>query len=169
MGDYLKIQNGITTDKLAKASSAGAGDAGSLVKLNDAGKIDVTMLPAGVAPEQRTIVASEALSAGDLVNIWNDGGTPKVRKADATTAGKEAHGFVLGAVSSGASATVWPEEAVLSGLSGLTPGARYFLSTTAGQATNVAPSAAGNVAQVIGYALSATEIQFRPESAITLA
>lgn len=169
MGDYLKLSSGVPTDALAIAASAGAGDAGKIPKLDAAGKLDATLMPAGLGAETRVIQASEALNAGDLVNIHNVAGNPRIRKADATVAGKEAHGFVLAAVGSGANGTVYPEENVLSGLAGLTPGARQFLHTTAGARTEVAPSAAGNVAQVIGVALSATEIMFRPETPITIA
>ena len=115
------------------------------------------------------MTASEALSAGDLVNIWNSSG-PKMRKADASTAGKEAHGFVLAAVTSGQSGTLYPEENVISGLTGLTPGARQFLSpTTPGARTETAPATSGQVAQLVGTAISTTEILFRPETPITLA
>lgn len=168
MGDYTKIVGGVITDQNANAASAGAGDAGKMVKLDGTGKLDATMMPVGVGAETRTIQASENLSAGDLINIHDVSG-PRIRKADATAAGKEAHGFVLGAISSGASGTVYPEENVLSGLTGLTPGARQFLSTTPGARTDTAPSTAGNVAQIIGVALSTTEILFRPETPITLA
>jgi hypothetical protein len=168
MGDYLKLSGGVPTDANAIAASAGAADAGKIVKLDVGGKLDPTTMPAGVGAETRVIVASEALAAGDLVNIHSSAGA-KVRKADGTSAGKEAHGFVLGAVANGANATVYPEENVISGLSGLTPGARMFLGTTAGQAVAVAPSVAGQVVQEIGVALSATEIMFRPRQPITLA
>lgn len=168
MGDYLKLSGGVPSDANANASSAGAADAGKMVKLDSGGKIDPTMMPAGIGAESRTFTASEALAAGDLVNIWNSSG-PKVRKADGAAAGKEAHGFVLASVSNGASATVYPEENVISGLSSLTPGARMFLSTTAGQATATAPSTSGQVVQDIGVALSTTEILFRPRQPITLA
>jgi hypothetical protein len=89
--------------------------------------------------------------------------------ADATTAGKEAHGFVLTSAGSAASVTVYPEQAVISGLSGLTPGQRRFLSTTAGTNTATAPSTAGQVVQDIGFAISATEILFNPRQPVTLA
>lgn len=168
MGDYLALVGGLPTDKNANSTSAGAGDAGKLVKLDGTGKIDPTMMPAGVGSEARTIQASENLAAGDLVNIHNSSGA-RVRKADATSAGKEAHGFVLAAVTSGQNATVYPEENVISGLTGLTPGARMFLGTTAGAATATAPSTSGQVVQEIGVALSATEILFRPRQPITLA
>jgi hypothetical protein len=169
MGDFLKITGGLITDANANNSSAGAADAGKIPKLDAGGKFDTTMMPTGIAPETRSMTASEAISAGDLVNIWNSTG-PKIRKADASAAGKEAHGFVLAAILSGASGTVYPEEAVISGLSGLTPGARQFLSpTTPGLRTETAPSTSGQVAQIIGTALSTTEVMFRPETPITIA
>ena len=168
MGDYLKLSGGVPSDINANITSAGASDAGKIVKLDATGKLDATLFPSGAASETRTMLASEALAAGDLVNFWNSGG-PRMRKADATTTGKEAHGFVLSAVASGASGTVYPEENVLTGLTGLTPGARQFLATTAGARSETAPAAAGQVAQVIGVALSATEILFRPDTPIVLA
>ena len=169
MGDYLALENGVPTDRLAKDNSAGAADAGRVIKTNGAGKLDPSLLPEGVGPEQRTIEASENLAAGELINIWSDGGTAKARKADATSAGKEANGFTLSAVTAGQAATVWIEEAVLTGQAGLTPGARYFLDTAAGAMTDTAPSGSGNVAQVVGTALSATELMFRPDTPITIA
>lgn len=92
----------------SKTSSAGAGDSGKVVALDGAGRIDSTMMPVGIGADTASITASEALAAGDLVNIWNSTGA-KARKADATVAGKEAHGFVLASVSNGASATVYFE------------------------------------------------------------
>lgn len=168
MGDYLRLLAGVPSDANALAASAGAADAGKIPKLDGTGKLDGTMMPAGVGAETRVIVASEALAAGDLVNIHSSTGA-KVRKADATTAGKEAHGFVLASVASAGNATVYPEENVISGLTGLTPGTRMFLAATAGLNTATAPSATGQVVQDIGVALSATEILFRPRQPITLA
>ncbi|WP_289241264.1 hypothetical protein, partial [Delftia sp.] len=76
--------------------------------LDDSGRIDNSMMPVGIGADTAVIAASEALAAGDWVNMWNSTGA-KVRKADATTSGKEAHGFVLAAVTSGANATVYFE------------------------------------------------------------
>jgi hypothetical protein len=100
--------------------------------------------------------------------VWDDSGTLKIRKADATTAGKEANGYVLASVSSGAEGTVYFEQ-VITGLSGLTLGAVYYLSTTAGAITTTAPSGSGNVVQRIGRAVSTTEVLFQPQEPITLA
>lgn len=160
--------SGILAPALVNAvnASAGAGDAAKIVQLDSSGKIDMTMMPTGVGADSAAVTTSEALSAGDFVNIWNSSGA-KVRKADATTAGKEAHGFVLSAFGSSASATVY-FEGTNTGVTGQTPGP-VFLATTAGGATSTAPSSSGNVVQRIGFALSATAINFQSQPPVTLA
>lgn len=150
----------------AVASSAGAGDAGKVAALDGAGRLDATMMPVGIGADTASIQASENLAAGDFVNIHNSGGA-RVRKADATTTGKEAHGFVLGAVSSGANATVYFEGSNTA-VSGMTPGT-VFLHTTAGGATGTAPSGSGNVVQKLGVATSATSVNFERGEPIVLA
>ena len=150
----------------SKTSSAGAGDSGKVVALDAAGRIDNTMMPVGIGADTAVITTSEALAAGDFVNIWDNSGA-KVRKADATVAGKEAHGFVLAAYGSAVAATVY-FEGTNTGVTGQTPG-RAFLSTTAGIAAAAAPSATGNVVQVIGTALSTTTISFEAQQPIVLA
>ena len=149
-----------------KTSSAGAGDTGKLVALDGSGRIDLTMMPVGITADVAALTTSEALSAGDFVNIWSSTGA-KARKADATAAGKEAHGYVLSAAASGAVATVYLEGTNTS-VTGQTPGP-VFLSITAGGATSTAPSAAGNAVQRIGVAVSATAISFEGGVPIVLA
>lgn len=150
----------------ATATSAGAGDAAKVVQLDGSGRIDSTMMPVGIGADTATITTSEALAAGDFVNIHNSTGA-KARKADATTAGKEAHGFVLSAAASGAAATVY-FEGMNTAVTGQTPGP-LFLSTTAGGATATAPSGSGNVVQRIGFATSATSINFQSQPPVVLA
>jgi len=149
-----------------KNTSAGAGDAGKVVVLDAAGRIDSTMMPVGIGADTASITTSEALAAGDFVNIWDSSGA-KARKADATTSGKEAHGFVLAAYGSAVAATVY-FEGTNTGVTGLTPG-RQFLSTSAGLATATAPSGSGNVVQRIGVAVSATALNFESNVPIVLA
>lgn len=149
----------------SKTTSAGAGDSGKVVALDAAGKIDTTMMPAGIGADTQSLTTSEAIASGDLVNIWNSTGA-KVRKADATIAGKEAHGFVLVGAGSGAQVTVYFEGNNTS-VTGLTPGPQY-LSTTAGLADIAAPSGTGNVVQRVGFATSATSMNFQSGVPITL-
>lgn len=165
---FLYMTGGRITEKASVQTSAGAGDAGRLPALDAGGKLDQTMMPSGVGASTKVAPASEALNAGDWVNLWLDGATLKARKADATTAGKEAHGFVLAAVDNAANATVYLS-GVNSQLSGLTAGSLYFLSATAGNETTTPPSSSGNVVQSVGPAISATEIDFKPSTPVTLA
>ena len=151
----------------SKTSSAGAGDSGKLPALDGSGKLDNSFMPTGIGADTASITASEALSAGDLVNIWNNASVANVRKADATTSGKEAMGFVLTSVSSGASATVYFEGSN-TGKTGMTPGKQY-LSTTAGGCTTTAPSGSGNIVQVVGFATSATVINMQANTPYVLA
>jgi len=168
-GKFLTIETGRHKQELAINTSAGAGDASKLLRTDSNGKLDLSFMPTGVGPDTKTLVASEALAAGDFVNIWDDAGTPKARKADASASGKEADGFVLSAVSNGANATVYME-GTNNQLSSLTGGARMYLSAaTPGAATATAPSGAGNVVQYLGKAISATEITFEPDEGVILA
>jgi hypothetical protein len=150
-------------------TSAGATNDGDLVALDAAGKLDASVLPAGIGQNTVAAAASEALAANDLVNLYDNGGTIGVRKADATAEGKECNGFVKAAVANAASATVYLSGNIITGLSGLTPGARQYTATTAGARTETPPAAAGNVVQMVGYAASATTVIFEPEEPVTVA
>jgi hypothetical protein len=177
----------------SKATSAGAGDAGKLaalngsgvlddtilnatvtssaskiVRLDGSGKLDATVMPTGIGADTAIITASEALAAGDLVNIWNNSSVANVRKADASTAGKEAHGFVLAAVLSTASATVY-FEGTNTQCTGLTPGLQYLSGSTAGKSSTTAASGTGKVVQIVGFAVTATSMNFNSEQPIVLA
>lgn len=163
---FLRFVGGVFTEVFGVQTSAGAANAGDLVALDDTGRLDNSMMPVGIGADTAVIPASEALAAGDWVNVWDSTGA-KVRKADATTAGKEAHGFVLAAVASGASATVY-FEGTNTQVTGQVPGAVY-LQTAAGQGGATVPTASGNVVQRIGTAVSATAVNFEGGPAVTLA
>ncbi len=157
--------NGRKIEVSAVESSAGVGDEGKIVALNASGHIDSTMFDSALLSETKVAPASENLAAGDLVNIWNDAGTLKVRKADASAAnaGEKAHGFVNAAVTAPANATVYFDGEV-SGLSGLTLGAEYFLSdSTPGGITATPVTTAGNLLQSVGVAKSATTLSFESD------
>lgn len=164
---YLKNNAGVITEQAAIQSSAGAADAGKIIALDPAGKLDNSFMPTGIGADTASITASENLTAGDYVNIYNLAGVAQVRKADATTSGKEAHGFVLSSVSSAAAATVYFEGSNTA-VTGQTPGVVY-LSTTAGVGSATPPSAAGNVVQRVGFAVSTTAMNFQSNIPIVLA
>lgn len=165
---YLRIDTNGIAETTAINTSTGAGDANKIVATGSDGRIHSSLMPVGIGAETKSITASESLSAGDLVNLWNDGGTVKCRKADASNA-RQAHGFVLSPVSANASATVYFEGTV-TGLTGLVAGARYCLSaTTPGGVTTTIPTTAGQIYQPIGYAISTTELTFEPDEPIVRA
>jgi hypothetical protein len=151
----------------SKTTSAGAGDSGKLPALDTSGKLDNSFMPVGVGADTGSVATSESLAAGDLVNIWNNAGTASVRKADATTVGKEAHGFVLSAFTHPTTAVVY-FEGTNTAKTGMTPG-KQFLATTAGGVIPTAPSGSGNVIQVVGFAISATAMNFQSTLPIVLA
>lgn len=164
---FLALVQGRIREVIATVTSSGATDDGKIVALGSDGRLDNSVLPVGVGIETKSIQASENLSAGNLVNIWSSAGAFRVRKADATASGKEAHGFVLASVTSGQTAQVYLE-GTITGLSGLLPG-RYYLGTTPGEATPTPPDGSGNVVQYIGNAVSSTEITFEATDGVILA
>ena len=164
---FLRLVSGVITEVFGVQSSAGAGNAGDVPVLDESGRLDNSMMPVGIGADTATITASETLAAGNWVNVWNDASTAKVRKADATTAGKEVHGFVLSAVTSGNPATVY-FEGTNTQVTGQTPGPVY-LQTTAGAGGTTIPSAAGNVVQQVGVAVGATAVNFERNMPVVLA
>ena len=164
---FLVNNNGLSQETEALQSSAGAGSAGKIPALDDTGRIHTSMMPVGMGADTALVQASETLASGDFVNIFNSGGSARVRKADGTTAGKEAHGFILVGVSSGANATVY-FEGTNTAVTNTTPGV-VFLSTTAGVATSTPPTGSGNVVQRLGFSLGANGINFQSFAPIILA
>ena len=165
---YIKQTAGEMEEKAFIVTSAGVGDAGKGVGLDATGKLDATVMPSGIGAATIVAPASENLAIGDFINLFDDAGTIKARKANATNNTKPAHGFVKVAVTSGSNATVYVE-GYNNVLVGLTVGSKYFLSTTGGQAVTVAPSTTGNILQFLGYAVSTTTVNFEQRETIKLA
>lgn len=164
MRAFLTIVNGVRTLINAIIVSGGSGDADKIIATNAAGKLDVTFLPDGIGPDATTRTASEAISAGAIVSISASGG---VRNADATTAGREVHAFAQSAIGNGASGEI-RFDGTITGLSGLTEGATYFLSETAGEITITPVTGSGKIHQVVGVALSATSLSFQPGEPVVM-
>ena len=150
----------------SKTSSAGAGDTGKLPALDGTGKLSLTFLPSGIGPDVSEVTASEALAAGDLVNLFDSTGA-KCRKADASTAGKEAHGFVLAAVELAALATVY-FEGTNDQVTGLTPGRLFLSAANPGLCVSTAPSGAGNAVQRVGFATGVSSMNFQAQTPFIL-
>lgn len=158
------------TTNLAKeltpnTTSAGAGDAGKIPALNAGGVLDNTLFPAGIGEASQIFPTSEAITAPAVVNIFLVSTTWTARNANATDATKPAMGFVTASTTSPDDTTVYFPGQIVTGVSGLTPGP-VFLSATSGSVTSTAPSAADNLVQQVGYALSATSFVFQPAPGI---
>lgn len=152
-------------EKEAINVSAGAGDAEKIIATDDEGKIDPSFLP-----ESEFLVreASEDLDQWDWVNIWDDGGTAKARKADASAFGTRAMGYIRNNYLTAENAEIFAE-GIMPGFVGLTIGAPVFLSLVSGETTQVPPTATGEIWQKVGEAVSATEIRVEIGEAIVRA
>lgn len=115
-----------------------------------------------------TYTAGEALSARDAVYIGPAG---TLLKADANVESKAAQGFVPSAISNGASGTVIFDDGQITGFSGLTAGARYFLSNTTTGAIALYASltyATADIQQQVGIAESTTVLRFSIQPTILI-
>jgi hypothetical protein len=99
-----------------------------------------------------SLLASETLAAGDFVNVFSGG----VRKASSNDLTKQAHGFVSASYSSTNPVIVY-YSGLNTGLTGLTAGARYFLSTNGSEATTP-PTATAQLSQEVGVAIATNAI-----------
>ena len=158
---FLQVGNtGNLEEKEAVIQGGTVGEAGRIVALDDTGKLDDTVMPEGIGAETTVAKASEALVGNNVINIWSNSGVLSARKADATDDTKPAHGYIKDSANLGDNVTVYTD-GYLPG-TGFTPGSKYFLSTTPGAVTATPPSDEGNIAQVIGVAVSADKIKFEP-------
>ena len=155
--------DGCLTEVDPISTSAGAGDAGKLVQTNADGQIDQTLIPGS---EVLSLPAGENLTAGDFVYV---DGAGEVRLASAAAAGNSAQGFVKDTVLAAASVDVF-FEGINSNVSGLTTGAKQFLSdVTPGGSVEAGalPTGTGELVQELGFALSATSMFFEQQRSIT--
>jgi len=102
---------------------------------------------------------------GQLVNLINTAGVTHAKLATAAAAGTApALGFASSGdgVTSGNNGDVQAKGKII-GLTGLTPGAIYYLSdTVAGSYQTAKPVGAGKIVQPIGFAMDATVLYFNP-------
>ncbi|MBX9754640.1 MAG: hypothetical protein K2X80_07795 [Pseudomonadaceae bacterium] len=158
---FLARVAGKTKQLLAVIVSVGVGDAGKIVGLGSDGRLDASVMPVGIGAQTTQAVASEALGAGKYVQYHNNAGVFSARLADNSN-GRQADGFVLAAVASAATATVYPLDGTNAQQAGLTIGSRYWLGTAGGvtdtplDETNVAN--ANKISQYLGIAKSVTEL-----------
>jgi hypothetical protein len=121
------------------------------------------------------VTAGENLADRDLIyqDVFNQrgGGADRWYEVDTDATGpvriSPRIGIALAAITSGATGNAQVRLGRVSGFSGLTTGQAVFASATAGAVTQTAPavpaSGTQNASRLIGYAASATEIDFDPE------
>lgn len=166
---FIRLLNGNYEERVASVTSSASLD--NLIATDPVtGKIDPTMMPSGIGSENFTIICSEALSANDMINIYNNAGVPTARKADASAAnqGKTIDGYVKAAFTNGSIATIFTDVgSILSGFTGLVAGDLFLAA--GGLITATVPTTAGHARQKAGKAISATQIIYRPDLPTTLA
>lgn len=148
------------------ATAGGVLSADKIPTLDASGLLAASMMPIGIGADTQTLIASEALSSGDLVNVWNNAGTASARKANAAT-GLQADGFILASAAAAATTIVY-FEGNNTQLVGLTIGAAYYLGA-AGAVTATIPATSGITRQYVGVATSATTLNFEPGTTVLIA
>lgn len=102
------------------------------------------------------VTAGANLILSDLIQLYNDAGTLKARKAQATAGTvRAADGFCSTAdgILTGQRGEVILSSGIAT-ITGVNPGDRLYLSTAAGQATLVAPAGVGQLEQFVGIGVS---------------
>jgi hypothetical protein len=154
---------GKTTLVSAISASTGATDANKIFMTNASGQIDASFMPPGVEIQVETANATEDLTSGNFVNIYDNGGTPGVRKAIANDVNKIANGFVLTSTLTGASATIFTK-GVNTALASVEGSIYYLSATTSGLGTVTPPAqSVGNFQQTLGIGVpSGVLFEFDP-------
>ncbi len=165
---FAKMQNSAVESVLVgRGQGAGAGNFQEILLGYGLSMTGNSLSVDAVLTNYDEIEASEDLLAGDLVNIYDDAGEFKVRKACADDEDTFCNGYVLINVGSGDIAQVYSDganTAVLGQVAG-----SVYLSLTPGLGIATPPSGAGNIVQLVGTAGSATKLNFDFQPAVLLA
>jgi hypothetical protein len=101
-------------------------------------------------------VASELVSIGQLVNLFDNAGTLGARLASANSATTVAHGIAASPAGPGGRFEMQYLRSYVASIGGMVPGTLYYLSTTAGAIQNLPPLAAGTIQQPVGVAVTSS-------------
>lgn len=128
--------------------------------------------PARVYSGEEAIVAGEDLDPFDLINIYDDAGTSKARKADANDPTMPARAFVVEAASAGGSLVGGQHVRLFFGgnLITRTSGSPwtagdvlYLSASSPGRITGTPPAGTGDIVQIIGTAIDGDTAIFEPD------
>lgn len=158
---FLARIGGFTEQVRALVTSVGATDAGKLVATDTDGRLHPSVLPEGIGSNAFQMTTNSDLTAGMFVAIVSDAGEAVVQPA--ASSGKPAIGFVESDFLDGDTAFVYPLDKANTKLTGLTPGAPYWLGES-GAVTDTPPDETdvankGHYSQQLGVAVSATELR----------
>jgi hypothetical protein len=164
---YIALVGGIETEVAGTVTGGTAAQDGKIPALDATGRLDASLMPVGTVADTYVGAAAETLSAtAPFVYVKSDG---QVANASAASGGNPTIGFVLAGAAAAAQATVYFEGRV-TGLTGLTVGARYYLSdTTPGGLTTTPVTGAGKLHQYLGRAISTTTLSFECDDHIVRA
>jgi hypothetical protein len=173
MGQWVDVAGGggsghtIQDEGVPLTARADLNFVGAGVVASDTGGVSTITIPGGSAVT-KSFTATEAVNAGNAINVWWAGAQFEARLADASIVGREAVGYVLTGAALGASAIVF-FGGINTQLAGLNANETLFLSETAGVITATPPSSSGSIVQRLGKSLSDTEMIFEPAQPIKLA
>jgi hypothetical protein len=152
---YIALLSGIEQEVEGTVTGGTAAQGGKIPALDASGKFDESLLPVGIGADVFATTAGESLTAGDFVYITPAG---TASKASASPGGSPAVGFVKTSAASGAAVTVYFEGSNTNA-TGLTPGARVYLSDTVPGGYTMTPVTGTNkLHQYLGRAYTATAI-----------
>jgi hypothetical protein len=159
---FLSKGVGIIQEASAISTSAGAGSAGLIPALDEAGLLNDNMMPVGMGADLIVVKTGVGdLLANDVVYLHLVTAVLTADKADATDATKRAQGYVKVGTAAGDDCTVYLDSQLPG--TGLTPGAKYYLTVVPGTVSVTPPAGSGNMVQCVGEAISATAIKFDPD------
>jgi len=163
---FLTRVSGKTKSILATLTGGSSTYAYLIPCLDAAGRLAESMMPTGFGANTSSGAAAEGLSAYKLVGYNSTGG---VRLADAANA-YPCQGFVKTAFSASETVTIY-KDGTLTGFSSLEPFKPVYLSTAGGITQDVSTIEATNgaISQEIGWASSATTVEFNLQEAIYIA
>jgi len=169
--------------------TAAASNVGDFATATQGAKADSAVQPADLAPYAKTadlpavptktsqltndsgfvtastpVIASEPLTAGDWVSLWDSGGDARVRKSDHASLDKEVDGYVLVGVAAGAVAEVFTS-GMNTAVVGQQLGPVFAAAAGAGSASAGAGAA---FAQRIGTAVRPDAVVFSRGTAVGL-
>lgn len=163
---YTKhLGNGDLGVETAIQTSAGAGDADKIPATGADGKLDLSFLPDAVQPVAHTGVFGATVAAGKFI-YTDDADSYKVKTATNAGLDTKADGFVMVGGDADDAATYYNGGKV-TGLTGITANADYYLDT-AGGFTITQPTAAGSIVQRVAVGIDTTSLEIRISHAVRL-